>query len=62
MINLRLVFGPTNSTNLFHGKLGTLTKNMKQAAKNLGIIFGEDLCFDALVKNVVQLLSTQENL
>ncbi|KAF7647980.1 hypothetical protein LDENG_00163710 [Lucifuga dentata] len=48
-----IVFGQTHSTSLLHSKLGSLTKNIKPAARSLGVIFDADL-FEAHVNNVVQ--------
>ncbi|KAF7649803.1 hypothetical protein LDENG_00135890, partial [Lucifuga dentata] len=49
-----IIFGQTYSTSLLNSMLGSLSKNIKPAARNLGVIFDVDLCFEAHVKNVVQ--------
>ncbi len=38
-----IVFGSTNVTTLLHSKLGSLTKNIKQTARNRRVIFEADL-------------------
>lgn len=44
----------SKSTRLLLSHLGFFSQNMKQDARNLGVIFDVDLCFDTKVKNVVQ--------
>ena len=47
-----ILFGPPNSISSFGANLGSLLNDIKQASRNLGVIFDANLCFDNQVKNV----------
>ena len=49
-----LLFGPPNSTQPFIPELGSLSQNVKESARNLGVIFDSALTFNPQVTRVVQ--------
>lgn len=49
-----IAFGSKHSSSLLQSQLGPLSLNLEQAAKNLGVMFDAELCFDAQVKSTVK--------
>ena len=47
-------FGPRHPSNLLQSQLGPLSLNLRQAAKNLGVMFDAELYFDVQVKSSVK--------
>ena len=62
MISEVILFVSLNFISSFGTNLGDMSNNIKQAAKDHGIIFDANLCFDYQVKNVVWFLPAQDTL